>query len=119
MRVIRLTALFLSVILSATAAAHGQYEAGAVLGTVSDASGAVVRGAKIALKSSATGLTVERTSNQSGEYEFTGVLPGDYGLTTEAAGFVKQTTTFSVVVGARQRVDMKMQLGAAETVTVT
>ena len=47
------------------------------------------------------------------------MLPGDYVLTTEASGFEKETTTFSVAVGARQRVDMKLKLGATETVTVT
>jgi hypothetical protein len=109
--------LFVTILLSALGAL-GQYDAGAVLGTVSDASGAVVSASKITLKNSATGVTAQRTSNQSGQYEFTGVLPGDYVLTTEAAGFEQQTTTFSVAVGARQRVDMKLKLGATETVTV-
>ena len=118
MRAIRSFGILLVTILLSALGARGQYDTGAVLGTVSDASGAVVSAGKITLKNSATGVTAERTSNQSGQYEFTGVLAGDYVLTTEASGFEKETTTFSVTVGARQRVDMKLRLGATETVTV-
>jgi len=99
--------------------AFAQYDTGAVLGTVSDTTGGVVSGSKMILKNVATGVTAERTSNQSGEYEFTGVLPGDYSLTTTAPNFKAESTTFSVAVGARQRVDMKLQIGTSDTVTVT
>lgn len=119
MRLIRFSLLTLLAVLFAVPFAFAQYDTATVLGTISDASGAVVPGGNISLKNTATGVTAKRTSNASGEYEFTGVLPGDYILATEATGFVKQTTNFSVAVGARQRVDMKLQLGNTETVTVT
>src|SRR5580692_11450256 len=97
--------ILIVVLLAITAAnAAAQYDTGAVLGTVMDSSGAVVPGAKLSLKSVSTGVAAERVSNQSGEYEFTGVLPGDYVLTSVAAGFKTEATTFSVTVDARQRV---------------
>ena len=118
MRLIRFTVLLVSAIFAATAAS-AQYDTGVVLGTVSDTTGAVVPGSKIALKNTATGVVAERTANQNGEYEFTSVLPGDYTLTTTASNFKTESTSFSVAVGARQRVDQKLQLGTSETVTVT
>ena len=120
MRIFRSIVLSLAAFLFTTAAAFAQYDTATVLGTVFDASGAIVPGSKITLRNTATGVTAMRTANGSGEYEFTSVLPGDYVLTTSAAGFQPETTAFSVEVGARQRVDMKLQLGSAtETVTVT
>jgi len=121
MRVFRFAILVFCVCLFAAAAAVAQYDTASVLGTIFDANGAVVSGSRISLKNSATGVTAERASNQSGEYEFTGVLPGDYVLTTSAPDFRTETTAFSVTVGARQRVDIHLQVGTpeAETVTVT
>ena len=119
MRGLRFFVSILAAILFTTLAARGQYDTAAVLGTIYDGSGAVVQGGKITLKNDATGVSAERTTNQSGQYEFTGVLPGDYVLTTDAPGFGKETTAFSVAVGARQRVDMRLTLGTAETVNVT
>ena len=119
MRAFRWFGVLFSTILLSALGAYGQYDTGAVLGTVSDASGAVVSTSKITLKNPATGVTAERTTNQSGAYEFTGVLPGDYVLTAEAAGFEQETTSVSVAVGARQRVDMKLKPGVTETVTVS
>src|ERR1700733_12130320 len=120
MRMFRSIVLSLAAFLFTTAAAFAQYATATVLGTVFDASGAIVPGSKITLRNTATGVTAMRTANGSGEYEFTSVLPGDYVLTTSAAGFQPETTAFSVEIGARQRVDMKLRLGSAtETVTVT
>ena len=120
MRLIRFSFLTFLAVLFAVPSAVAQYDTATVLGTISDPSGAVVSGSNISLKNTATGVIAQRTSNGSGEYEFTGVLPGDYALTSEAAGFAKQTTSFSVAVGTRQRVDMKLQLGGnTETVTVS
>jgi len=99
--------------------AFAQYDTGAVLGTVSDQTGAIVPGSKLVLKNVATGTSAERSSNGSGEYEFTGVVAGDYTLTTTAKGFVTESTTFSVAVGTRQRVDIKLQIGSTQTVTVS
>jgi len=116
---LRFCALLVVTMIVSGAPARAQYEAAAVLGTVSDSAGALVPGSRITLKNAATGVRADRTSNQSGQYEFTGVLPGDYVLTSSAPGFTTETTSFSVAVGARQRVDVKLRPGSAETVDVT
>jgi hypothetical protein len=119
MRSFRSQILIVLLFVIAAANAVAQYDTGSVLGTVMDASGALVSGSKLSLKSVSTGVTAERVSNPSGEYEFTGVLPGDYVLTTSATGFKTEATTFSVTVDARQRVDIHLQVATTEAETVT
>jgi hypothetical protein len=119
MRSSRFPLYVLLIILLAPAAAFAQYDTGSVLGTISDSSGAVVAGSRLSLKNVATGVSAARTSNQSGEYEFTGVLPGDYVLTTATPGFTTEATAFTVSVDARQRVDIRLRVATTEAETVT
>ena len=49
-------------------------------GSVTDSTGASVRGAKITLTDTANGLQRTATSNGSGLYQFLDVPPGDYQL---------------------------------------
>ncbi|HEX3941139.1 MAG TPA: TonB-dependent receptor [Acidobacteriaceae bacterium] len=119
MRLLRYSLLFVSVMVLSTAAAIAQYDTASVLGTVSDPTGALVPGSQITLTNSASNVTATRTSNASGEYEFTGVLPGNYVLTAAASGFKTEQTSFSVSVGARQRADIHLQTATAKAETVT
>jgi hypothetical protein len=82
---------------------------------VYDSSGAVLAGSSLSLDNTATGVTARRTANGAGEFEFTGVEPGDYLLTAEFKGFQTEKTSFSVVVDARQRVDMHLAPGTTES----
>src|ERR1700678_100906 len=115
----RFCVLIVSLIFGCAHLLQAQYDTAAVLGTVTDSTGAIVSGVKLALKNTATGAIAERSSNDSGAYEFTGVLPGDYVLTNTTPGFRAETTAFSVAVGTRQRVDIRLQAGATENVIVT
>ena len=119
MRLLRYSLLLVSLIVLSTAAAIAQYDTASVLGTVSDPSGALVPGSQITLTNSASNVTATRTSNASGEYEFTGVLPGNYVLTASAPGFKTERTSFSVSVGARQRADIHLETATAKAETVT
>jgi hypothetical protein len=97
-----------------------QFETSEVLGTVRDASGGAVPNASVSLTSRGTGIQIKTTTGDSGEYDFLNVKVGLYNLTVEQPGFSKFTTDVRVDVGARQRVDASMQVGAvAETVTVS
>lgn len=87
---------------------------GAINGTVTDASGAVIPQAKVVLTNVATGTTRTAITNETGIYVFPTVIPGNYSLEVSAAGFatqkeealtlmVNQTSThnFSLTVGAQ------------------
>src|ERR1035438_8712900 len=62
-----------------------------LLGTVTDSSGAVVPNAKIVLTEVGTGVNRSGQSNESGNYTYPNLPPGQYSVTVEAAGFKKET----------------------------
>src|SRR5437879_2877707 len=60
---------------------------GAVSGTVTDPSGAVIANATVTLKNRATEATTASHTNSTGYYTFPFVQPGDYAVTVSAPGF--------------------------------
>jgi hypothetical protein len=56
-------------------------------GVVTDSSGGTVPGATVAVTNNATKVTVEGTSNSSGQYSFPGLSAGTYTVTVSLAGF--------------------------------
>ena len=60
---------------------------GALIGTVTDPTGAVLRNARIALGNKGTGENRRAITDQDGSYRFSLLVPGDYELTVEAVGF--------------------------------
>ena len=100
--------------------AFAQKENGQITGTIKDASGAVVSGAKVTAKSLNTGLARETVTNSSGIFTLTQFPPGPYEVVIEAAGFQKVTQQVTVSVGAVTEVSTKLKVGgAATTVEVT
>jgi len=99
---------FLALLYAATML-NAQFDSGNILGTVRDASGAVVPGASIALKSLGTGISNKTLSNSDGDYTFSSVPAGDYIVTAQRVGFKDASTSvFTLTVGARQRVDLTL-----------
>ncbi|MGI4755382.1 MAG: carboxypeptidase regulatory-like domain-containing protein [Janthinobacterium lividum] len=109
-------------IMTAFAAAPlmGQNTTADVVGTVTDATGAVIPGAKVELVDTNTHDTRTVQSGSSGEYTFTLLKPSNYSLTATAPGFKTfQISSFSIAAGDRAREDAHLAAGAeGETVTV-
>jgi hypothetical protein len=103
------------------AKAMAQFDTATVVGTVRDASNAVVPEAKVTLTATETGISVVRTSADNGSFEFPAVKPGIYLVTAEKPGFaLAMVDNVRVQVGARLRVDLQMPVGqVAERVEVT
>lgn len=100
--------------------AVAQVDAGAVRGTVTDPTGAVVPNAKVTLTNDATGLSVAGTTATDGTYTFSPVKIGPYTVKVEAAGFRGATTHVTVSVQEQARADFQLVTGAAsESVEVT
>jgi hypothetical protein len=114
-----LAACFAACLFSATA--WGQAVTATVVGTVTDASGAVVVNAKIVLTETNTGVSRQSNSNESGNYSFPNLPPGTYSVTAEQAGFKKAARNgVDVLVDSTTRVDLMLQPGQiTETVEVT
>ncbi|MBB5319401.1 TonB-dependent receptor [Tunturibacter empetritectus] len=113
--------VILLLILSSATHCHAQFDSAEVLGAVKDPTGAVVPGATVVLTNPAKGIKVTRQADADGSYDFTNVQPGEYTVTVQATGFSSSITDrFTVNVGARQRVDIGLKLGAStESVTVS
>ncbi len=93
----------------------------AILGTVTDGSGAVVPAANIEISQPATGFTRSVATGTSGYYEIRYLIPGEYVVGVAASGFSTQRRTGVVLqVGQLARVDFSLTLGAvSESVSVT
>src|SRR5580658_5700734 len=116
--------LFASLILSllfCSASAWGQKDTGAIDGTVKDASGKVVVGAKVTVTDVDRGTVTETVSNGVGEYTASPLKVGRYKISVEKAGF-KTALAGPIVVEVQEHptVDVTLQVGRVdETVTVT
>jgi hypothetical protein len=80
-------AFLIAILAFAQLPAYCQFASGSIGATVTDSSGAVVPGAKVALKNDATGATRDTVTNGSGNFDFPSVLPGSYTITVTNAGF--------------------------------
>lgn len=119
----RLTASVVTALLCCLFAplAYGQFDTATVVGTVRDASGAVLPKATVTVKNIATGITQTVQTDEEGSFQINNVKIGVYTISAEAAGFSKAVAeNIQVTVGARQRVDLTMKAGSvSETVTIT
>ena len=114
------TISLLAILLLCCGLAFAQKENGQIAGTIQDASGAVVSGAKISIKGLNTGLVRETTTNSSGLFTLASIPPGPYEVAIEATGFQKVTQQVTVSVGAVTEVSTTLKVGgAATTVEVT
>lgn len=97
-----------------------QSETSTVLGSVRDANGAVMVGAKVEIKNVATSIAATAMTDESGDYQFVNLKIGDYKITVEASGFNRTVADVNLTVNSRQRVDLTLSVASAtETVTVT
>jgi hypothetical protein len=97
--------------------AGAQTVTGAITGTVTDPSGAVVAGAQVTAHNTATGVDSKTTTNGSGFYRI-GFLPiGPYTVAIEANGFSKAALpVFNLEVLQTANLDAKLMLGGSATV---
>jgi hypothetical protein len=75
----------------------GQSISGTVVGTVSDATGAVVGGAKVSAKNIATGVVLSTVSGSDGNYTVPNVPPGTYDISAQLTGFNTAVASKNVV----------------------
>jgi hypothetical protein len=112
---------FLFLFLAQTQRCPGQVDEGSITGTVQDPTGAVVPNAQVTLVNTDVGLTLQTTTNSSGQYTFSPVRIGHYSVSAVAAGFAK-TTQLNLQVLVQQNLQINLQLkpgAATETVEVT
>ncbi len=104
-----------------TAVAFAQEYRGAILGRITDPSGAVVPDAAVKVANEETNVAVETKSNQGGNFNVPFLIPGRYKVSVSATGF-RTTVQPGVVVQVNDRIELNLtlQIGTlTEAVVVT
>ncbi len=111
-----------SAVMLCAAAAHAQVANNTMLvGTVTDASGAVLAGAQVTAVNRDTQVAYTGKTNAEGYYSISFVQPGTYDVKAELQGFRTVTSTGAIVtLNLAARTDLSLPVGSAsEAVTVT
>jgi hypothetical protein len=100
---------------------QAQSNAADLQGIVRDPKGAVVAGATVTARNTATNATRDATSNDDGFYKIVNLAPGDYEVTVKAANYkTAQIPSIKLTVGQTANQDIPLEVGdLSATVTVT
>src|SRR5580693_3295801 len=86
----------------------------AIVGQVSDASGAAVPGATVTIHDTGTGLQRTATTDDSGRFNFPQLKPGTYTVRVEAQGFEpQQNDAVTSGLGQKQTIDFILKVAQA------
>ena len=94
---------------------HAQLSNATVQGTVSSSDGAAIPQAAVDLTNTATGEHRATHSNSSGTYEFAGLAPGAYKVTSTASGFAVWEGDLILRVGQNAEVNPSLKVGTVNT----
>lgn len=95
---------------------NAQTETGAISGTVTDPSGAVVPNAKVSVKNLATNAVRNAVTNGDGIYAVSNLPPAKYTVAVEQSGFAVTQKVVTVEVGGRTSADIQLQVGQTGTI---
>jgi outer membrane receptor protein involved in Fe transport len=98
----------------------GQSGVGTILGTVTDASGAVIANATVEVTNTGTNVTQKTQTTSAGTYNVPYLRPGTYRVSVTVSGFQKSVTEgVTLTVDQENRVDATLKPGTvSESVTV-
>lgn len=105
--VVRAVPMFLAFLISVPLQA--QVSGVSLSGTVTDASGRVVPGARITIKNVATGQATESRTDSAGSYEASNLMPGDYEISVAAPGLSTTVTKVSITATGRQTINLTLR----------
>src|ERR1700680_5152449 len=93
----------------------------AIVGQVSDASGAAVPSATVTVTNKETGLRRSASTDDSGRFNFPQLKPGAYSVKVEAEGFEPlQNDPVSAALGQKQTVDFRLKIAQSnQTVEIS
>lgn len=106
-------AIHIFFLMAALATLNAQVDTATIVGTVHDASGAVVPQASVTATATDTNIRVATRSDAAGDFVITPLKIGNYAVTVEAQGFKRETRAGIVLqVQDRLRVDFTLQVGS-------
>src|SRR4029077_18441270 len=116
----RMLITFLCALFLVSFPALSQNSTGRVIGTVMDAQGAAIAGAKVTVTNTATNAHWETVSGSDGTYQVLELPIGNSSVTAEHEGFTKAVTAaLPLEINQSLRIDVHMKVGSvAEVVKV-
>ncbi len=114
-------ALSVMALLAVTSVVPAQETRSMIYGRVLDPQGSAVPAAAVVVTNTDTNTTTKLTTNETGYYEASLLLPGSYQVTAEASGFKRALRSgMTLPVSTRMEINLTLELGAvSETVSVT
>src|SRR5580693_8898813 len=111
-RILWALVLSIGMLFSASLSLYGQSTYGAIAGSVTDNSGAVVTDAKVTLTNQGTAEKRTQSSGADGLFNFVNLFPGQYRIDVEKQGF-KHFVRAAVVVEVQQTstINAALQVG--------
>jgi hypothetical protein len=108
-----------ALVLTGAAFAQTQSTAADLTGSVVDQSDAVVPGATVTARNSATNISRTATTNSDGVFQILGIPPGEYEVSAEATNFKKAVVKgVKLTVGQAADITIKMEVGALTTTVI-
>jgi hypothetical protein len=93
---------------------RAQSPEGALIGTVSDSTGARIVAATVTVSAKAYSLSRTVKTGKTGEFSVESLPPGKYAVKVEAAGFAWQTGHVTVAVTSTSSMDIRLQAAAVQ-----
>ncbi|MDR3752735.1 MAG: carboxypeptidase regulatory-like domain-containing protein [Terracidiphilus sp.] len=103
----------LAALLTIGAPLRAQTASGTVTGVVSDPAGAVVLGANVTARNTATGEIRKTVSNSAGVFSIPALPPGPYTVDATAKGFEEDTSNLTLSVGQILNINFSLKVGSA------
>jgi hypothetical protein len=105
----------ISLALSNAVICSAQVEQGAITGSVTDESDALIAGAQVTVRNTSTGVSSVTQTNGEGYYSAPYLAPGTYEVSVESSGFKKaRTSGINVTVGLTATINVKLEVGAVQ-----
>jgi outer membrane receptor protein involved in Fe transport len=101
--------------------ANAQTSYGSVVGTVTDAAGALIAGVQVELRNKGTNAEQKAVTSSAGTYTFINLNPGSYSVTASHPGFKESTADqVDVQIGGTTRADLTLEVGdVTQSITIT
>ncbi len=109
------SAILMVLLFALGATALAQMDTGTITGVLRDEQGAVLAGATVAIRNIGTGVVTTTKTNNDGNYQALGLIPGNYSVEASAPGFGSaKNPSVEVDVKTRAQVDFNLKVGAAQ-----
>lgn len=91
----------------------------AIVGTVTDSTGAVIPGAKVTVTQKNTAITRVVTTGAAGQFNISSIPPATYTVSVEAQGFKRQVQDIVLLADQIRDMDVRLQVGeTSQQITV-